>query len=322
MAAMGLCFGLGFWTTPLTLAFAAPAALWLGLRIRQGRALLCGVAGVVVGASPWLWANVHTGFASLERQQVLEGTVASRYVDSFTRLLPAVAGSPPASTQGRAIAVLCSLTILAGLAVALWRRNTAIAMLCVSALLVPAVVAASNVSVDPSAGRYATLMVPALTGVLAWALARTRIVAATVVALAMLWTVTTLWRASDGLSPVAHPTVSTQISQLASYLEGNGQDAVWADYWVSYLLSAATQERIIAAAVAPQVFRREPSYETAAMRPSHTAIVLFAGQANDRTLLGEPRLPRHERRSVGPFAVWVYDGRVDVPNLLTAIALP
>lgn len=181
MAAMGLCLGLGFWTTPLTLAFSVPAALWLCLRIQQVKALLCGVAGVVVGAAPWLWANTHTGFASLQRQPAIEGTEASRYLHSFTRLLPAVAGSASGSTQARTIALLCSITILAGLAVALWERNAAITMLCVSALLIPAVVAASNVPVVPGAGRYASLMVPAVVAVLAWAVSRRRAVAAAVV---------------------------------------------------------------------------------------------------------------------------------------------
>jgi hypothetical protein len=97
---------------------------------------------------------------------------------------------------------------------------------------------------------------------------------------------------------------------------------VWADYWISYLLSAATNERVTAAAIAPPVYRRQPSYEAAARRPRRTTVVLFAGKDNDETLRTQPSLPPYRRAVVGPYAVWSFNGRVEIPNYVSAIPLP
>ncbi len=317
-AGMGLCLGLALWITPLALAFAGPAALWLSLRVRSAGAMLAGLGGVAVGAAPWLWANAHTHFASLHRQPyVVSGTPQGRYLHVFTELLPSLAWYGPTSVQGRVLGAAALPAILLGLAFALYRRNATIVVLCLSGLLVPLIVVVSRSPVVPGAGRYATFLIPAAAGILAWSLSRVRIVALVLVLLVSWWTITTLWNASDGLARVADPSIGTPIATLGMRLEQSGRSAVWSDYWISYLLSAATEERVVAAALG---FRREPSYEKAAMRPRQTTVVLFAGGANDRTLARVPGLPTHARTRVGPFAVWVFATRVDVSGYLTAIS--
>ena len=322
-AAMGLCLGLAVWTTPLAVALVLPSAVWLSVRLRSVRSLLIGAGCAVVGAVPWLWANVHTGFASLQPQNSGEHVgLASGYWRVFTDLVPAIMGAVPDSSRGRAVAVFFVLLILVGLALGLRRRNTTIVVLCVSALLVPAVIAFSGVQVVPAAGRYATLMVAAAAAVVAWGLSRHPAVAMLAVAAVCVWTVTTVDDYTHGFRAAQVSTFGSDVKALGSYLERNGRTAVWADYWIAYLLSAATNERVTAAAIAPPIYRREPSYEVAAMRPRQTTVVVFAGKDNDQTLHRQLGLPRHRRAVVGPYAVWLFNGRVDVPNYLVALPPP
>ena len=317
--ALGVCLGLALWTTPLALALALPAALWKVARVRSAPAGVAGITGMAVGAAPWLWANLHTGLASLERQQTGAERGGLTYWHFFTELVPGIAGFGSTSTQGRVVAALFLLTPLLGGAIALWKGRATIAVLCLSALLVPVVVAASGVLIVPEAARYATFGVPAVAGVLGWAASRVRAVGVLAILLVTSWTVITIWHSTNGLRPVNDPIFGVETLELGKYLEKEGRTAVWADYWVSYLLTAATEERVTAAALAPPVYRREPSYEADAMRPQQTTVVLFAEEANDLTLNSQTGLPPYERTLVGPFAVWVFARRMDPSEYLTAL---
>ena len=72
--ALGGFVGLGWWASPEIVYFLLPAALLLGGAIARGgrdgawwlRRLSAGTAAFVIGALPWLWANVKSGFASLD----------------------------------------------------------------------------------------------------------------------------------------------------------------------------------------------------------------------------------------------------------------
>ena len=72
---LGLMAGLGWWSSPEVVYFLVPAGLLvLGaviggtLALRQWLIRLSGpgLAALVVGALPWLWANVQSGFSSLK----------------------------------------------------------------------------------------------------------------------------------------------------------------------------------------------------------------------------------------------------------------
>jgi hypothetical protein len=75
-ALLGLAAGLGWWSSPEIVYFGVPAVLLLvasilrtrattsaGHRVRQ---LVIVAVAAVVGALPWLWTNLHSGFASLK----------------------------------------------------------------------------------------------------------------------------------------------------------------------------------------------------------------------------------------------------------------
>ena len=78
-AVLGLAVGVGWWSSPELVYFAAPVAVvlvlsWDRLFDRDRRLVgpwrpapvVAAVAGAVVGALPWLYTNVGTGFASLQ----------------------------------------------------------------------------------------------------------------------------------------------------------------------------------------------------------------------------------------------------------------
>ena len=67
VALLGLCVGLGWWQTPLTLLVAVPVVLWLAwARPALVRGLSLAVPAAVLGALPWLGWNATNGWASLE----------------------------------------------------------------------------------------------------------------------------------------------------------------------------------------------------------------------------------------------------------------
>jgi hypothetical protein len=317
---LGLLLGLGLWTTPLTLAFTGPAALAVGLRLRSMRLVLAGVTSAVVGALPWIWANLRSSGASLHPQQGGTGSLAHRYVHFFTDVVPGLLGYTPTSTSGRTSAAVFLVIPLGALVIAAWRRNLHVSLILLPGLLVPLIVAASGVPVVPGAARYATLTLPAVAAAVGWVASRRGALIATPVLLIPIWTAVTVWHSTNGLHPVRNPEFGVQTIHLGEYLEQHRWSAVWADYWEAYLLSAATNERVIAAALAPPVFQRERTYEKAALRPKHTTVVLFADEANDKLLQVQDRLPAHRRAVFGQFAVWTFSERLDVSAFLTAIS--
>lgn len=316
---LGLCIGVGFWLTPLTVALTAPASALFLLRDRRARSVAAMMSGAVIGGAPWLWANAQTGLASLHAQNGTGGvSLPFRYVHVFTQVLPAVAGYPAGTVTARTIAAIAVVTLVAGVISGLGGRRLAVAALSASGLLVPAVVAVSGVLVVPAAWRYATFVVAAVIGVLACGLKVSRLA---LVGLAVLpvWTTITLWHQTSAFRPVKHAAFGPDVATLGQYLERHGHREVWADYWISYLLSAATNERVVAAAIGVQ---RQKEYETTAMSPRRTTVVLFAGKANDLALAGNHMLPPHTRTQVGPYAIWLFSRRVYLPRYVVAVPGP
>jgi hypothetical protein len=185
----------------------------------------------------------------------------------------------------------------------------------VSGILAPAAVVVSRVPIDPTQPRYASYLVPCLAALIAWGLSRIPLAAVAAVLLVSSWTMATIWNSTNGLAAVAEPAIGKPIAALAARLERLGRTDVWADYWIAYMLSAATQERIVAGDLSP---RREESYLIRAAQAPKTTVVLYPGRENEQTLRALPGLPRHTRMLVGPFAVWMFDTRVDVGPYLQA----
>lgn len=76
---LGLLLGIGWWASPEIFYFVVPAAILFVTAIVSSGAkrtvrfwaprLTVAIAAAVLGASPWLWANIHSGFKSLHTSQ-------------------------------------------------------------------------------------------------------------------------------------------------------------------------------------------------------------------------------------------------------------
>jgi hypothetical protein len=312
--AVGFCLGLALWTSPVALAFAVPATLWACLRVRTAGAVAAGLAGTAVGAVPWLYETAKSHFKTLHQQPGNPTSPIERYLHVFTQVIPG-AGGLGVSPLARAIGIAALGALLLGTAIALRRRNPTILVLGLSGLLAPAVIVASRVPVDPTQARYATYLIPALAAVIGWALSRVRLVGVAAVVLISSWTIGTVWNSTNGLDAVPNPAIGGPVTALAARLEGMGRTDIWADYWIAYMLSAATQERIIAGDLSP---RREESYLIRAKQAPKTTVVLYPGRENEQALRALPGLPPHTRTLVGPFAVWTFNTRTDIDRYLQA----
>jgi hypothetical protein len=312
---VGLCLGLALWTSPVALAFAVPAALWVGYRARRLIPLGAVMVGAVVGAVPWLYETEKSHFKTLQQLPGPPESPFARFVHVFTAVVPA-AGGVIGGPTARAIGIVVLSTVVVATAAALWRRNATVTLLGMSGLLAAAVVVASRVPIDPTQPRYATYLLPSLAALLAWGLTRVPLAAAAAaVVLVSSWTIGTTWNSTNGLEAVPQPAIGKPIATLAARLEREGRTDVWADYWIAFMLSAATQERIVAGDLSP---RREESYLIRAAQAPKTTVVLYPGRENEQALRALRGLPPHTRALVGPFAIWMFDERVDVGSYLQA----
>jgi hypothetical protein len=312
--AVGLCLGLALWTSPVALAFALPATVWVSLRVRSVGAAVGLAAGATAGAVPWLYETAKAHFKTLHPLPGPPESPIDRYLHVFTQVIPG-AGGLGESAGARLIGVAAFVILLLGTAVALRHKNRTMLVLGVSGLLAAAVVVAGNVPVDPTQARYATYLIPSLAALIAWGLSRVRLAGVAAVLVVSVWTIGTVWNSTNGLTPVSEPAIGRPITELADHLDRIGRTDIWADYWIAYMLSAATQERIVAGDLSP---RREEAYLIRAAEAPKTTVVLYPGRENEQTLSALPGLPRHTRTLVGPFAVWTFDTRVDVGSKLQA----
>ena len=311
---VGFCLGLALWTSPVALALAVPATLWVCVRVRSAWAAGLGVAAAAAGAVPWLYETAKSHFKTLHQLPGPPESPIGRYLHVFTQVVPAAGGVVEISAA-RAIGAAALVTVLLGTALALRRRNPTMLVLGASGLLAPAVIVASRVPIDPTQPRYATYLLPALAALIAWALSRVRLAGPVAVIVVSSWTIGTVWNSTNGLAAVSNPAIGTPITALAARLERTGRTDVWADYWIAYMLSAATQERIVAGDLSP---RREESYLIRAAQAPKTTVVLYPGRENEQALRAVKGLPPHERTLVGPFAVWTFNTRTDVDRYLQA----
>jgi hypothetical protein len=312
--AVGFCVGLALWTTPVAFAFAVPAAIWVWARARKVSAPVAGLAGVLLGAIPWLYETEKSHFKTLHQLPAPTESPVNRFAHVFTQVVPA-AGGVIDGAAAKAIGVVVLVTFVIGTGAALRRKNPTMAALAASGLLASAIIVSSGVAIAPSQARYTAYLVPSLAALAAWSLSRVRLAALGAVVLLSTWTIATVWNSSNGLAAVPQPAIGRPITALAAHLERQGRTDVWADYWIAYMLSAATQERIIAGDLSP---RREESYLIRAAEAPKTTVVLFPGRENEQTLRALPGLPPHKRTLVGPYAVWTFDERVDIGPYLQA----
>lgn len=315
---MGWLSGLVFWVNPFAFALAGPAVAGVAWACRRRPGNLLRLAALVpVGAAPWLWRNLHTGFATLDRPPA-EQPFTVRLLGSVTDVLPAV------FTMGNGVAVepwvttLLGVGLLAGAAAALehgLRRGRPGFAACGAAGLVwPVLVAASGMLVAPSSYRYAFFLLPALC-LLAAAVAARLPVRVTLLGLAAAVSLHGLVAYGDGLRPAPRPNPS--VAAVADHLVAAGRTAAFGTYWVGYPVTLAADERAV---VAPLTNDRYPEHtRLARAAPRSTYVVPAGGHADAAisTWVADVGVPVR-RSAFGSLAVHEFDRRVlpeDLPPL-------
>lgn len=313
---LGLAAGTGWYASPQIAYLALPAALVLvaGGRARW-RALVAHVpvvvVGVLVGALPWIVVNVRTGFASLDLAATLPATTyGDRLTIFFRHALPIASGLKVPFTLawfggdvGRAAYGL-SLLVVVVLAVLAVVRRWPLWPVGVGVLAYPLLYAAFPTSYYFGDPRYLYFLWPMVALLVVDAARRLHVavavgvvVVATVVGVAGLQRMASLPWTPD---QATHDIAPVSIDAAVGALERSGDRYAYADYWLSYRITFATDRRVIASPVQLVRSARDDRAVAAASARSPVPYVLVAGSCYDRamrTMLGESGVAHDAERA-------------------------
>jgi hypothetical protein len=290
LAGVGAAAGLGWWSSPEIVYFAIPGGLWLlrwawvqrrSIGAHAARALSWAGAAVLaaaVGALPWLWDNLTTGFPSLNTASYhvpanspgYAGRLAVFFKDAVPMALDLrTPGSGAWSIPTPAAVALYAVGAGAVVAAALWcvARRSAGAALAVAVAAFPFLFALIPGSWLWESGRYVNFLVPlvlllvvvAADDMLSAGRLSTHVAAArrsgrvalagavVLVGVGVLGTVnfTKLQRALVPPGVLFGPGgPDAPASALAAALERHGVTEGFADYWIAYKVDFLSGERL------------------------------------------------------------------------------
>jgi hypothetical protein len=296
----GLVLGLGFWQTAQVVPIALPAIAWVIWRAPLAlRRAWAGLAGVVVGALPWLVWNIRHDWASL-----LPRASAQQYTHSLrlfvSPLLPMLLGLRAPFTSQPVVPKLLMYAAYAALAAAfvygaVRARRTEASLLYLVAVCFPFIWAvARRVTSQTSTPIYLVVLSPVVVLLVAQ-LARRPPIAAAVLAACAAVTVVSLHRMEVPLaSSPDHPPTPRSFAALIRVLAAHHVTRVYADYWIAYRLDFATRERVVAAVTPGSAARWLPYQREVASSPR--GYVFFPGE--------RLRIAHYRRLDVGSLVVF------------------
>jgi hypothetical protein len=327
----GLVAGVGWWTGPQIVFTAAPALGWLAWRHRTrlwpGIGYAAGAA--VVGAAPWIRANVHSRLASLDTSALDDHqgflhhvkTIVSRGIPSALGLRFTVTEHWLLPPVGQA---LYWIGLLA-LAVAALRLRRSGSLLILAAAAFPFLAALSPSGGYVGEGRYLIFVWPLLALMLAGLLStwsRRRVASIALLVLVGAISFAGLRRVPDVVSPYAPDVlVPVRMAPLVRGLERLRVRHVFAQYWVAYRLGFESEERVHAT---PVYSVRDTHWLAEARRDPHTGYVFVAGSATEprfRAGLGRLGIP-YTRRRLGDFVLILPARRTSPEAVSGAVSSP
>lgn len=241
---LGLLCGLALWSHPMALYVVIPVVGWLAVTCRRilvhaWRA----VPAAVVGAMPWLWSNLHNDFSSLrDPGTAVQTTYGERFVGFFEALLPRALGLRHpygGDWYFEPLSWVAYGVVLAGVVVAVWRWRGERRLLLVVGLAFPFLFAVPAASIHTAEPRYAMTLLPVLALGGAYAASRLRWRAITppvVLALATAASTISLQHLLDTSSDANLVLRPPPTDEIWEYLDANGIDTIYADYWLAYRL--------------------------------------------------------------------------------------
>jgi 4-amino-4-deoxy-L-arabinose transferase-like glycosyltransferase len=267
--ALGLAFGVGWWTSPTVVYFAAPAGLWLLLQpqVRRWsgvRRSAWGVPTAVLGAAPWLWHNFHSHLASLVQPDEPQHAT---YAEGLGRLLWRVTPMSldlrrPLTAAWLPLGALVYLVVVAGIVAAVVRRRDRPVLILLAVAMFPWLYAVFPGRWFVGEGRYALFLAPVLFITLAWALRDRGPQITLLVVLAGL--------SALGLRDMGYDRPRHIDGDIAA-LEAAGINRVWSDYWLSYRLMFESHSAIVSTS---EGYQRNIDYVIEVRTSDHPAFAL------------------------------------------------
>ena len=264
----------------------------------------------MVGAAPWIRANVTSGLASLDTGALDDHQGFLNHVEViFRKGIPSALGLRFSYTEfwlrppvGQVLYLVALLALVAA-SIRLWRSSS---LLVITAWVFPFLAALSPSGGYVGEGRYMIFVWPLLalllTGLLA-TLSRRLIGAAALLVVVSVISVAGLRHLPDAVSPYAPDVrVPADMAPLIKGLERLRVRHVFAHYWVAYRLDFESGERVRAT---PLSSVRNNDYLKAARRDRRSAYAFVAGSADEplfRRGLRRLGIP-FERRRFGDFVV-------------------
>ena len=330
-AALGFASGFGWYASPQVGYVVVPCLGWLvvmAARTRRSDLLrLWWVAalGALIGALPWVAANIHSDWASLiDPPPGIRTSYLDRLELFFKTGLPILLGLKvpfgghwilPAAGP---VLYLAALTGFVYAAIR-WhdRRVTALLVIVAAYPFLVSVPSASFFMIVP---RYLLYLWPVLALLVARATrsAGARVQAATVVGIVTLSVIgTSSLMTWSRRPPGAHDLAAGELRPLVRLLRNEKVETAFAEYWVAYRINFETKEQVTAASLG-QV--RHPPYQERVRSSDRPAYVLFRGSGPDSRL--GPALDqlavRHRRMEAGRYAVYLPEATV-LPESVPAV---
>lgn len=314
-ALLGLAFGLAWWATPQALVLAAPAVGWLAWRRRDlVRHSWLPAAAAVVGALPWLVANVRHDWYSLSNPPA-GGTAADRLHNLAATTLPSALGLRLPFTlewvPGPVAGIVLYALALVALAVAVVRHRRRLGPLVLSLLLFPLFYAAAPYAWLITEPRYLVFLGPVLALTLVAAGGSARGGMAVACALGALAAVGVVQLARQDPPVVAFEGVGmpTDVEPVLRVLEEHELRHAYASYWIAWRIVFETDEETIAVPKAPagrpDEQGRYPRFYARVAAAHRVAHVFPRGSNRERAMRAELRASGFRPVRASDFVVYV-----------------
>lgn len=307
----GALSGLALWSSPMSVALAAPAVLALVIRdIRRPLHWLVGIAAAALAGSPWIVEALTSERATKPLGSGDWAPDGDSVAALFRDMLPVAFRTEPGALSSAIIGWTAVALIVGLIVVGAVVRRVAMVLVGAGTILVVAVlIIGAGLDLGPDSVRYAVFLLPAFALAGGWLVSRWAPVAVVAVLIAAAVTTSGVWDRSDHFRIDTSARFDPGFVPVAEFLERRGVDHAYGNYWLSYALSAATNEDLTVAAL---VVRRYAPYETEAEAEGPPVVIVNTGGFNDQELRTSTVLPAHERVELGGYSVYLYEEQWDV----------
>ncbi|MDQ6782120.1 MAG: hypothetical protein M3063_01465 [Actinomycetota bacterium] len=298
--------GAAFWLYLPLAILVAPALVAVAWALRRRPASVLKLFALApVGALPWLYTSATDHLQTLQRMQGAQEPAVHRLVHTVTQVLPASLVQSSGLLLSPGVATTVGIVIVAAVVGFVIhqtaRRHWLLALAGTPVLLWPFLIAASGVRTSEQTFRYGFLLVPVLALLVAHLADRLR---AAVVAPVVAATLTAFGGAQTTANWASAPSFDPNLSAVSSFLVAQHRSHVYADYWVSYVLSVASDERVTAS---PTGTVRDLHYQALAETAPQATFVFLAGLGLDQQMTAWSKAHNLGHRvALDGYAMWEF----------------